>query len=130
MIAKGKSQSIMEYILTLTALVILIIAATVGFTGQGGLIQGGVENSLSTVQAQIQANLGLNYTGEIVNLTQDPAYANDPQLMNNLNYQDPEYNQYYFHEGPSTHINGIPIENIPQPGTIINPVNAGQGSSN
>ncbi len=116
---KHVSQSIMEYLLFLGAIVTLIIIATVGFTDQGGALKRGLRSGLTEAQGFAQGSLGLNYSGEVVDLANQPEYANDPDLIENLNYQDPVNNQYYFQEGENTHIGGIPVEEIPQGGSIV-----------
>ncbi|MFH1771295.1 MAG: hypothetical protein ABH872_00590 [Candidatus Omnitrophota bacterium] len=96
-----KTQSILEYIAVLTAVVIAIVAGTVG-------LRQGVDTGLSQIQDEATNNI-MKQTEPPENIaSQDfyepPGNLNDPKWNDQTDtYGGAEYNQgeYYFHQGES-----------------------------
>jgi hypothetical protein len=113
-----KSQSILEYLIVLTAIMVGIIASTVGF-------HRGLQNSLDEKQMAIEANIKGNETPQEVkneayyaaahNRTDSAWSANIDQKNISATFK-PE--QYYFHEGNSD-MSGYDTTNgtVPSAGT-------------
>ena len=124
---KHKAQSILEYVLVMSGLVALILLNTIAF--RIGLVnnapvslEAGIQDALGNAQKLIEDNLRTDYDGEVVDLVAAPqydladsGYESDPNLEYNLAYQE-EHSEdagYYFNEGESTHIGGIPVDENP-----------------
>lgn len=94
-----KSQSIMEYLIVLTAIIFVILANTVG-------LKRGVQTSLDKNQKILETQAKGNETPE--NVKSEDYYTsahprNDSEWTNNTDkYNNTAYkNEYYFHEGKS-----------------------------
>ncbi|MDD5194832.1 MAG: hypothetical protein PHQ96_04040 [Candidatus Omnitrophica bacterium] len=94
-----KTQSITEYIITLAAIVVAIIAGTVG-------LRRGVETSLNTTHQALENNLSAPAEGQTKDLT--ALYGEPEQYTGNQTHEG-----YYFHEGDSD------MSRVPPNGTII-----------
>ena len=82
-----KAQSIMEYIITLAAIVVAIIIGTVG-------LQRGISTSLNATHDDLQGNLSAVAQGQTKDLT--GLYGNPNNYTGNQTHEG-----YYFHQGPS-----------------------------
>jgi hypothetical protein len=129
-IKKYKAQSILEYVLVMSGLVALILLNTIAF--RIGLVnnapvslEAGIQDALGNAQALIEDNLRTDYAGEVVDLVtapqydlRNPGYEPDPNLGENLRFQEEHNPEYYFGEGEPYTIGGIPIEEFPNGGQV------------
>ncbi|MDD5584312.1 MAG: hypothetical protein PHV55_04585 [Candidatus Omnitrophica bacterium] len=96
---RTSAQSIVEYIITLAAIVVAIIAGTIG-------LRTGIEKSLNKTREDMEDNLDTPAQGQEKNLT--GLYGNPDEYTGNQTHEG-----YYFHEGPSD------MSRVPANGTVI-----------
>ena len=113
------AQSIMEYLIVLSAIIVVIIISTIGFsTGiQNSL---GLQNSLDTTQNDVQAIL--NDANAPTNVTSQSYYTPPSEITSNPNstdnYGGPEYTGGYDYD---TWVRNNPDSayNAPVVGTVV-----------